>query len=138
MERALLALRVPEHAARLLAATPSLRLSWLLAEAMALGFAVLAANVASGNDADVVRFLFLVVAALLPVAGIAAAFGPGVDPAYEIGAAAPMRADVLLAMRALAVLTTSLVDHRLSPPSRCPVSTRSLRHGCCLRSASRS
>lgn len=108
-ERALLALRVPEHAARLLAATPSLRLSWLLAEAVALGFAVLAANVASGNDAALARFLFLVVAALLPVAGIAVAFGPGVDPAYEIGAAAPMRADVLLAMRACAVLTTSLV-----------------------------
>ena len=109
VERALLALRVPEHAARLLAATPSLRLSWLLAEAVALGFAVLAANVASGNDADVARFLFLVVAALLPVAGIAVAFGPGVDPAYEIGAAAPMRADLLLAMRACAVLSTSLV-----------------------------
>ena len=59
----------------------------------ALGFAVLAANLASGNDADLARFLFLVVAALLPVAGIAVAFGPGVDPTYEIGAAAPMRAD---------------------------------------------
>jgi hypothetical protein len=109
VERALVALRVPEHAARLLAATPSLRLSWLLAEVAALGFAVLAANLSSGSDAEVARFLFLVVAALLPVAGIAVAFGPGVDPTYEIGAAAPMRADVLLAMRACAVLTTSLV-----------------------------
>jgi hypothetical protein len=109
VERALLTLRVPEHAARLLAATPSLRLSWLLAEAVALGFAVLAGNLASGNDADIARFLFLIVAALLPVAGIAVAFGPGVDPTYEIGAAAPMRADLLLAMRACAVLSTSLV-----------------------------
>ena len=108
VERGLRAVRVPEHVGRLLAATPSLRLSWLLAEVVALGFAVLAANLASGNDADVARFLFLVVAALMPLAGIAVAFGPGVDPTYEIGVAAPMRADVLLAMRACAVLTTSL------------------------------
>ena len=108
VERALLTMRVPDHAARLLAATPSLRLSWLLAEVVALGFAVAAATLATGHDADVVRFLFLVFAALLPVAGIAVAFGPGVDPTYEIGAAAPMRADLLLAMRASAVLTTTL------------------------------
>ena len=68
-------------------------LSWLLAEAVALGFAVARGQRRDRHDADVVRFLFLVVAALLPVAGIAVAFGPGVDPAYEIGAAAPMRAD---------------------------------------------
>ena len=108
VERLLLALRIPEHVARLLVATPSLRMSWLVAEALALGFAVIGANGASARDEDVALFLFLVVAALLPVAGVAVAFGPGVDPAYEIGAAAPMRADRLLLIRAAAVLVTSM------------------------------
>lgn len=109
VERALVALRVPDHAARLLAATPSLRVSWLFAQVVALGFAVLAANQATGQSAELALFLFLVVAALLPVAGVAVAFGPGVDPAYEIGAASPMRADLLLLMRAATVLATSVV-----------------------------
>ena len=109
VERALLALRVPDHAARLLAATPSLRVSWLFAQVVALGFAVLAANQATGQSAELALFLFLIVAALLPVAGVAVAFGPGVDPAYEIGAASPIRADRLLLMRAATVLATSIV-----------------------------
>ena len=108
VERLLLALKVPEHLARLLVATPSLRLSWLVAEALALGFAVIAANGASGRDEQLVLFLFLVVAALLPVAGVAVAFGPGVDPTYEIGTAAPMPADRLLLIRAAAVLASSV------------------------------
>ncbi|MGZ8615415.1 MAG: zf-HC2 domain-containing protein [Actinomycetota bacterium] len=107
LERLLFALRVPEHLARLLVATPSLRMSWLVAEALALGFAVIAANGVTGRDEELVLFLFLVVAALLPVAGVAVAFGPGVDPTYEIGVAAPMRADRLLLIRAAAVLATS-------------------------------
>jgi len=109
VERTLIALRIPQHVARLLAATPSLRGSWLIAEAVALGFAVLAANTATGRSADLALFLFLVVAALLPVAGVAVAFGPGIDPAYEVGAAAPMRGDRLVLMRATAVLATSIV-----------------------------
>ena len=108
VERLLLALRVPEHLARLLMATPSLRLSWLVAEALALGFAVIAANGTSGQDEELVLFLFLVVAALLPVAGVAVAFGPGIDPTYEVAAAAPMPADRLLLIRAAAVLASSV------------------------------
>lgn len=108
VERALVALLVPAHTARLLAATPSLRGSWLLAEAVALGSAVVAANLATGRGADIALFLFLVVSALLPVAGVAVAFGPGIDPAYEVGAAAPLRGDRLLLMRAAAVLVSSL------------------------------
>ena len=108
VERLLLALRVPEHLARLLVATPSLRLSWLVAEALALGFAVIAANGTSGQDEELVLFLFLAVAALLPVAGVAVAFGPGIDPTYEVAAAAPMPADRLLLIRAAAVLASSV------------------------------
>jgi hypothetical protein len=102
-ERLLVRLGVAGHTARLLAATPALRGSWLLAVAVALGFAVLAAWTHSGQDANLA---FLCVAPLLPLAGIAAAYGPGVDPTYEIGLAAPLRSFRLL-LRAAAVLGTA-------------------------------
>jgi hypothetical protein len=109
VERTLHPLGVREHVCRLLAATPSLRVSWLLAEAFALGMAAIAANRATGTElAGATLFLFLVTAALAPVAGVAAAFGPGVDPTYEVGLAAPMPSDRLLFIRASAVLGVSL------------------------------
>lgn len=109
VEHVLLRLGVHEHVARLLAATPSLRLSWFLAEAFALGSAAAAAQHNAGTGlAGASLFVFLVLAALAPVAGVAAAFGPGVDPAYEIGIASPMRGDRLLFTRATAVLIASI------------------------------
>jgi len=110
VERGLVRLGVSDHVARLLAATPSLRLSWLGAEALALGFAVVAANSAiTERGRSLGTFLFLVVAALLPVGGVAAAYGPGLDPTYEVSLASPMRSFGLLMTRAAAVLGTSTV-----------------------------
>lgn len=110
VERGLVRLGVRDHVARLLAATPSLRLSWFGAEALALGFAVLAANAAvTEGGRELGMFLFLVVAALLPVGGVAAAYGPGLDPTYEVSLASPMRSFGLLMTRAAAVLGTSTV-----------------------------
>jgi hypothetical protein len=110
IERGLLRLGVREHIARLLAATPSLRLSWFAAEAVALGMAVISANAAhSGDREELAMLLFLVVAALLPVAGVAAAYGPGVDPAYDVGRASPMQSFRLLLIRAAAVLGSSMI-----------------------------
>lgn len=110
VERVLLHLGVHEHVARLLAATPSLRLSWFFAEAFALGSAAFAAQNTAGTHAGgPALFLFLVLAALAPVAGVAAAFGPGIDPSYEIGVASPMRTDRLLFIRATAVLVASIL-----------------------------
>jgi Putative zinc-finger len=103
-ERLLVRLGVADHTARLLAATPALRGSWLLAVTATLAFAVAAAWVNPGPDATLV---FLCVAPLLPLAGIAAAYGPGVDPTYEIGLAAPLPAFRLLLLRAVAVLGTA-------------------------------
>ncbi|MBW3663403.1 MAG: zf-HC2 domain-containing protein [Actinobacteria bacterium] len=105
VERFLLAVGVRDHVARLLAATPSLHLSWLLGVAVALGFAVLTAHARPATSASLP---FLLLAPLVPVAGVAAAYGPGVDPTYEIGVAAPLRGTRLLLLRALAVLTSSL------------------------------
>jgi hypothetical protein len=107
VERGLLRLGVHDHVARLLAATPSLRMSWFSAEALALGSAAVAAS--HGQEASGgFLFVFLVLASLAPVAGVAAAFGPGTDPAYEVGIAAPMRSDRLLFIRTIAVLVASL------------------------------
>src|SRR6266550_3587476 len=103
VERVLLRLGLPDHLSRLLAATPSLRLSWFGAVAVALGFAVLAAR---GGHPGLV--MFLAIAPLIPVVGVAAAFGPGIDPTYEIGVAAPLRSFKLLLFRSAAVLVASL------------------------------
>jgi hypothetical protein len=105
-ERFLVRLGVADHTARLLAATPALRASWLLAVAATLVFAVLAARVGQGPDASLA---FLTVAPLLPLAGIAVAYGPGIDPTYEIGLAAPMRGVRLLLLRAAAVVGAAVV-----------------------------
>ena len=102
VEAGLVRLGVAEHVARLLGATHALRVSWLLACALVLAFAVLAA----GQRADGI-IMFLILAPLLPLAGIAVAYGPDVDPAYEVGLAAPMRSFTLLLVRALAVLVTT-------------------------------
>lgn len=102
VEAALVRIGVRDHVARLLGATPALRLSWLLACALVLAAAVWAAT--RREDAVV---LFLALAPLLPLAGVAAAYGPDVDPTYEIGLAAPMRSFGLLLVRALAVLATT-------------------------------
>ncbi len=103
VERFLLRLGLPDHLSRLLAATPSLRLSWFAAVAIVLGFAVLAAQ---GDHAGLV--VFLAMAPLVPVAGVAAAFGPGIDPTYEVGIASPYRSGRLLLLRSAAVLVASL------------------------------
>ncbi|MGH2727575.1 MAG: zf-HC2 domain-containing protein, partial [Actinomycetota bacterium] len=81
-----------------------LRASWILAVAIALGFAVGAAHVGRGG-----LLLFLILAPLLPVAGVAVAYGPGMDPAYEVGLTAPMRSFRLLFLRAVAVLATTTI-----------------------------
>jgi len=104
VERLLGWLGVPDHTARLLAATPSLHLSWFAAVAVTLGFAVVAAHGSRGGP-----LLFLLLAPLLPVAGVAAAYGPGIDPTHELAVAAPMPGSRLLLLRAAAVLASTTV-----------------------------
>ncbi|MBW3651971.1 MAG: zf-HC2 domain-containing protein [Actinobacteria bacterium] len=104
VERLLLRLGVAEHLARLLVSTPALRLSWLVGLSVALGFAVLASHAGQGEAGMLV---FLLVAPLLPVAGVAVAFAPGIDPAYEIALAAPMASFRLLLVRSAAVMAST-------------------------------
>ncbi len=87
--------------ARLVAATPALRLAWLAAVALVVGLVVLACQ-ETRSDA-----MFLSIAPLLPLAGVAAAFAPGTEPAGEIGSATPLFGFGLVLRRAELVLATS-------------------------------
>lgn len=104
VEWLLLRLGVSDHQARLLAATPSLRLSWLLAVVATLAFSVAAAHAGPGGGA-----LFLVLAPLLPLAGVAAAYGPAWDPTAEVTAACPVSGVRLTVTRSVAVVGTTMV-----------------------------
>lgn len=79
-------LGLPEHRARLLAATPALRRAWLTATVAVLAFAVLAAHLAESGWP---LLTFLLVAPVLPVLAVATAYGPRVDPMHEITATTP-------------------------------------------------
>lgn len=106
LERVLLLLGIREHVARLVAATPSLSRAWIAAVAAALTFAVAAAHL--GPD-EWALLVFLGMAPLVPVAGVAAAYGSGSDPTYEFGIAAPLHGWRLLQVRTTTVLAVSIV-----------------------------
>jgi hypothetical protein len=103
IERVLVFLRVSEATARLVATTPTLRGPWLAAMAGVLAFAVVAAQ----TDERWLR-TFLVVAPLVPLAGVAVAFASGLDPTREIGLATPYPGLRLLLIRTTAVLAVTV------------------------------
>ncbi len=90
--------------ARLLAATPSLKASWLGSLAGAVVFAVVFAG---ASPAGLLGYLTL--APMLPVAGVAAAYGRFADPAYELAVAAPYSMLRLLLIRSVAVVGSTVV-----------------------------
>lgn len=92
---AILVLRSP-GLARALLTTPSLVVPWLIATVVVLGAGV-AATVGSG--VSVVPLLAPAVAA----AGIAYAYGPGIDPAYELSRSMAVSDRMVLLVRAVAV-----------------------------------
>jgi hypothetical protein len=102
-ERMLVRLGVDEATARLVAATPTLRGPWLVAVAAVLALAADAAQV----DERFLR-MFLVVAPLGPLVGVAVAFAGGLDPTREIGLAAPYSGLRLLLIRTAAVLAVTV------------------------------
>ena len=102
-ERLLGAMRVRPDMAKLLATTPALRLAWLAAVMFVASFAAAAARMEGDGP-----WLLLVIAPLLPVAGVATAYGPALDPSYEIGVAAPMSGLRMTLLRTLAVIATTM------------------------------
>jgi hypothetical protein len=101
LESLLVRFGVAEHTARLLAAAPVLRRSWLGAVV-----AVLLLSVGAGHAVRNGEFptLFLALAPLLPLAGVALSYGPALDPTYEMAVVAPMHGFRLLMIRTVAVL----------------------------------
>ncbi|NEY36593.1 zf-HC2 domain-containing protein [Streptomyces sp. PRKS01-65] len=96
---------VADHTARLLAATPVLRRSWLGAVVVVL---VLSVAAAYGAPAGQSPTLFLALAPLLPLAGVALSYGPALDPTYEMAVVAPVHGFRLLMIRTVAVLAAGL------------------------------
>lgn len=101
-ERLLGAMGVTESDARLVAAAPSLHLSWLTSLVAVLLFAVWASNT-SDRGATV----FLILAPVVPVLAVAGAYGPRIDPTFEVTAASPYPAIRLILLRAATVVAVS-------------------------------
>ena len=101
-ERLLVRAGVADHTARLLAATPVLRRSWLAAVVFLLVATVGVVYTADSPTA------FLSLAPLLPLAGVALAYGPVLDPTYEMAVVSPVHGFRLLMIRTVAVLATGL------------------------------
>lgn len=104
-ERALIGARVPEPTARLVAATPVLRVAWLAAVTVVVLFAASAGSESWGADDRTV--ILLAVAPLVPVVSVALAYGPHIDRAYEVTLAAPLSGLRLVLLPTAAVLTGS-------------------------------
>ena len=88
--------------ARALLATPSLLLPWLLASVAVLG---VGAVVTSGTGQPVVALLAPAVAG----AGVAFAYGPGMDPAWELASSMAVSDRMVLLVRVLTVFGVNAV-----------------------------
>ena len=102
-ERLLVRVGVAPDVARVVGATPGLRLAWLATTAL---LAVAAAVVAQGSGTDAP---FLVVAPLVPLGSVLLTFLAIDDPAGEAGLATPMHGFGLLMRRTLATLVPTFV-----------------------------
>ncbi|MFE7107579.1 zf-HC2 domain-containing protein [Streptomyces sp. NPDC057575] len=90
------------------AAGPALRGPWLLALVLVAVGAVALAYGAGAAAGEAVRPLLLVVAPVLPLAGVALSYGRHADPMHEINAATPSGGVRLLLTRTAAVLAVSI------------------------------
>ncbi len=102
-ERVLRRVGFSSATARLVAATPALRRSW----AAALAVVVLIGLGAAGEDPNNISAM-LILAPLIPVLGVALAYGPSVDPVHEIGLATPIRGLRLLVIRSATIVVVAV------------------------------
>lgn len=106
LARMLLRLGVSEGTVPLVTATPALRRSWIASVLVAVLFALSAAGSNTGDGVDRI-VAFLTIAPLIPLAGVALAFGPRVDPTHEVALAAPIDGFRLFLVRSLTVVGAS-------------------------------
>jgi len=105
-ERTLVTVGIPNHIAHLIAASPAFRPAWWLSVAAALVFAGIAAGAVTTNP--LASLPFLTVAPVLPVIGVALAYGIPGDPLTQIAAVAPHGGFRLLLIRGLTVSASSI------------------------------
>lgn len=103
VETLLSSLGLREGTAKLLAATPSLYRAWLLASVVVLVAALFAAHHLPRGS-----LVFTFTAPIVPLVGVALAYGRGVDPAHALTSVTPMAGQRLLFLRTCAVLVPSL------------------------------
>jgi hypothetical protein len=103
-QRLFVHLGLSESDSKVASSAPTLRVAWLLGTMGVLLFVVLTAVLAQEGGLG----LFLMLAPLIPVTGVAAAYGPSSDPSYETVAAAPFAMVRLILLRTLSVLVTSV------------------------------
>ena len=107
LERGLRRLGASNSTARLVAATPTLRGGWLTGVVVVLTLAMFTAQASPRGIA-----LFVTLAPILPLIGVAYAFGPYGDPMHTITASAPYSS-----MRLLTIRTSFVVASTLLPAS---------------------
>jgi anti-sigma factor RsiW len=90
---------------RVLSAAPALRLPWLAAAVCTVTAAALLSLVTRLADTGPV---LLLIAPLLPLAGVAASYGPAMDPAHELTVATPFSGLRLLLARTFSVLAVTI------------------------------
>ena len=105
MERAMHRVGLGDADARIVGAALSLNGSWLVASVVALTLVVLATT---AGPERVGLALFLVIAPLLPLAGVTLAYGPRVDPTFEIATAATVPAIRIVLLRTMAVTVPTI------------------------------
>ncbi len=103
-ERLLRRIGLPAHDARLVAAAPAFRGSWVMGVLIVLGFAELAAQLGHTRG----ELFYLAVAPLLPCLAVAVSYDPDVEPALEQELATPYSAVRLVVLRTIAVLAVSV------------------------------
>jgi hypothetical protein len=101
IERWLERIGVSASSARLIGTTPAMRTSWFLATLLSLGFGVFLSHAASGSGRSLP---FLMIAPLMPVLAIAAAYGSPLGRLDEIEQATPYRPWRMLLLRSMTVL----------------------------------
>lgn len=105
LERLLLRAHIPATVTRVVVATPALRRAWYLALVIVV---VVGLGAARPDEPDTL-FTLLVLAPLVPVLGVAMAYGPAADPAHEVHLATPVRGLRLIAIRATTVLVVAVL-----------------------------
>jgi hypothetical protein len=105
-ERILRRVGMPARVTRLVVATPALRRAWYLSVVVVV---IVGLGAANPDEPRQSLFTLLLLAPLLPVLGVAMAYGPSADPAHELQVATPGGGLRLLIVRTIAVLVVSIV-----------------------------